>query len=232
MAFRTVSEDCLALPAGSKIEQAVALNYEAVIQDLNSQRTAEFFKPAIYSSPMPLISAWDCCAGSGGKSIMLYDLHKQLDLTVSDVRESIISNLKRRFQEAEINNYHSIVADVAASSLKLPARSKFDLVICDAPCTGSGTWSRTPEQAYYFDVNKIEEYGSRQKRIVANTIPHLGPGSHFIYITCSVFKKENEEVADFIQQKFQLEMIRAEVLKGYNKKADTMFAALFRKDGK
>jgi 16S rRNA (cytosine967-C5)-methyltransferase len=51
-----------------------------------------------------------------------------------------------------------------------------------------------------------------------------------LYITCSVFKKENEEVVEFIQGNSELELIKMELLKGYDKKADTMFAALFKKN--
>ena len=79
------------------------------------------------------------------------------------------------------------------------------MIIADVPCTGSGTWGRTPEQLYYFEDRKIEEYASLQKQIVTNVISHLAPGGYFLYITCSVFKKENEEAIDFIKDKFQLQ---------------------------
>jgi 16S rRNA (cytosine967-C5)-methyltransferase len=121
-----------------------------------------------------------------------------------------------------------LIIDLAGSKFDFQY-SNFDLIICDAPCTGSGTWSRTPEQLYYFREKKIDEYSSLQKKIVSNVIPHLANGGYLCYITCSVFKKENEIVVDFIQEKFNLEIIRIEVLKGYDKKADTMFAALLRK---
>ena len=69
-----------------------------------------------------------------------------------------------------------------------------------------------------------------QKKIVSNVIPQLKDGGYFLYITCSVFKKENEEVADFILQQFpSLQLIKKELLVGYNKKADTMFGVLFKK---
>ena len=54
----------------------------------------------------------------------------------------------------------------------------------------------------------------------------LNNNGYFLYITCSVFKKENEAIVDFIKQQFHLELIKMELLKGYDKKADTMFAAL------
>jgi 16S rRNA (cytosine967-C5)-methyltransferase len=61
---------------------------------------------------------------------------------------------------------------------------------------------------------------------VSNAIPHLKPGGSFIYITCSVFRKENEEVVTFIKENFQLKLKNMEILKGYDKKADSMFVAV------
>ena len=103
----------------------------------------------------------------------------------------------------------------------------FDLIIFDAPCTGSGTWSRTPEQLYYFKDEKIDDYSTLQKKMLANIIPHLKEGGSLLYITCSVFKKENEEIVDFIKENFHLQLKKMEILKGYDKNADSMFAAEF-----
>jgi len=105
----------------------------------------------------------------------------------------------------------------------------YDVILCDAPCTGSGTWSRTPEQLHFFDERKIESYAALQKKITSSVVPQLRPGGFFLYITCSVFRKENEEVAEFIKNnKVDLELIKMELLKGYDKKADTLFVALFQ----
>ena len=52
---------------------------------------------------------------------------------------------------------------------------------------------------------------------------------YLLYITCSAFKKENEEVVSCIQENLQMELVKMSVLKGYDKKADTMFAALLKK---
>ena len=222
--------DCLSLSNSSKIDDVIELNKEAVVQDYNSQRVGELLSTA--NSRLSTISVWDCCAASGGKSIMANDIMENIELTVSDVRESILANLRKRFAEAGIARYKYFVNDLTKESPKALLSGSgegFGLIICDAPCTGSGTWSRTPEQLYYFDKKEIVKYSSLQKQIVANTIPHLQPGGYFLYITCSVFKKENEEVVEFIAKNFGFDLIRMEVLKGYDKKADTMFAALFKK---
>jgi len=230
--FKMISDTCLALPNSSKIDEIIELDKEAVIQDQNSQRTAEFIKSAILNLiPMAIgteISIWDCCAGSGGKSIMTFDIDPKIKLIVSDTRESILANLKKRFANAGIKNYDFFVVDLANKSAIRDLKS--EIIIADVPCSGSGTWNRTPEQLYFFQERKIEEYSALQKRIVSNAIIQLQPGGSFVYITCSIFRKENEEVAMYIKENFHLQLKQMEVLKGYDKKADSMFVALFEKE--
>ena len=225
--FKMITETCLALPNSSKIDEVVELDREAVIQDHNSQRTAEFIKSEILNLKSE-ISVWDCCAGSGGKSIMAFDIDPKIKLTVSDTRESILANLKKRFNNAGIRDYKSLIVDLSKNKSEIK-KLKPEIIIVDVPCSGSGTWSRTPEQLYFFLERKIEDYSALQKRIVSNAIAQLQPGGSFVYITCSVFKKENEEVAMYIKENFHLQLKQLEVLKGYDKKADSMFVAVFEK---
>ena len=110
--FEIKDNDCLALPNSSKINELIELNAEAVVQDLNSQRVLELLPEELKSRKK--LEAWDCCAASGGKSILLHDRFPQSRLTVSDVRESILVNLKKRFQQAGIKYYKSFVTDLPA----------------------------------------------------------------------------------------------------------------------
>lgn len=225
--FEEITPTCLSLLNALKIEDIIRLDKEAVVQDYSSQRTGEFMQSAILNLKSE-IKAWDCCAGSGGKSLLLYDINPTIDLTVSDIRESILINLKKRFGRAGIKKYKCFVADLTNNHQ--PPASHYDLIICDAPCTGSGTWSRTPEQLYLFDEKKIGQYALLQKKIVSNIIHCLKENGFLVYITCSVFKKENEEMVNYISDQFNLDLTRMELLSGYDKKADTLFVALFRKD--
>lgn len=229
ISFEQINDDCIAVANATKVDDIFKIDKEVVIQDYSSQRIKQFL--SIIKSEIPdeksEIKTWDCCAGSGGKSILAYDVLQNINLTVSDVRSSIIHNLKERFKKAGIKNYKSFIADISNAKFEI-ANLKFDLIICDAPCTGSGTWSRTPEQLFFFQPEKINYYQSLQKNIVAHAIKHLNRQSYFLYITCSVFKNENEDIVEFIQQHFQFTLIKSELLKGYDKKADTMFAALFK----
>lgn len=240
--FNMLLNDCLALPNSTKIDALLEIDKEVVVQDYNSQQVLNFIKEQEKSYTEPEIksrkqeskikhpvSVWDCCAASGGKAMLAYDiLNGQIELTVSDIRESILANLKNRFETAGIKNYKLFVADLADPQ-SLIADSQFEIVICDAPCTGSGTWSRTPEQLYYLKRKTIDAYVAMQQQIVSHVIPHVQSGGTFIYITCSVFKNENEEMVNFIKEKFHLQLLQMELLKGYDKKADSMFVAVFKK---
>lgn len=222
--FDEAGENCLALPNGTKVEEVLEPDREVVVQDYSSQQVFKPLLPLLTNKGK--IKAWDCCAASGGKSILLSDLVPQVHVTVSDIRRSIIMNLEKRFGRAGLRNYNSFISDIASSTFILD--ESFDLVICDAPCSGSGTWSRTPEQMSFFKAEKIDHYTTLQKTIALNAWKTVKHGGYFLYITCSVFKKENEEVVAHLQEQTTMELISQEYLKGYNQKADTLFVALFR----
>lgn len=223
--FSRPNATCIALDNRTKIDELIILDKEAVVQDYNSQKVGDFL------SLLPVQNkrrVWDCCAASGGKSIMAVDMLGDIKLTVSDIRESILINLRKRFATAGIKEYSSFVADL--SFKRLPeSDDKFDLVIADVPCSGSGTWGRTPEQLFYFKEEMIEQYSRLQKQIMSNVLHHVSPGGYILYITCSVFKAENEEVVNWYLNQNQLNLIKMELLQGYSLKADTMFAALMQK---
>ncbi|MCW3090446.1 MAG: Fmu (Sun) protein [Ferruginibacter sp.] len=233
--WQFAGEDCVRLTISDKVEDHFIIDKEVVVQDYNSQKVLDYLKSAdLQIAPPPTKSklnlrVWDCCAASGGKSILLKDIiNRKVDLTVSDVRPAIILILHQRFKKAGIKEYKYFIADITTADPK-PIEGKFDLIICDAPCTGSGTWSRTPEQLCFFKQTSILEYSNLQKKIVANTVPCLQTGGLFVYITCSVFKNENEQIASFIAGNFNCQLLDIQLLKGYDKKADSMFVAVFRK---
>jgi 16S rRNA (cytosine967-C5)-methyltransferase len=246
--FQELSQSCLALPNASKVDPVIEIDKEAVIQDHSSQRIGELMefiqgtRASTHSTPLRALSAsksapstalrvWDACAASGGKSILAFDIFKHIDLTVSDIRQSILFNLENRFTTAGIKSYSSFISDLSTSTeIRQGAGGQtFDLIITDVPCSGSGTWSRTPEQLYYFEPQQIDKYSALQKKIVGNAIPYLKPGGFLLYCTCSVFKKENEEVVEFIQQQHSLQLKQSALMTGYTLKADTLFGAVFQK---
>lgn len=212
----------LRLPNGFKVEEYFTPDKEVVIQDYSSQRIAGFLQ-----EPSAPRNFWDACAASGGKSILAVDCYPAMDITVSDLRESILHNLRQRFRQAGIQKYHAFLVDLTVPQSVATSAGPFDLILADVPCTGSGTWSRTPEELYFFDPQKIDRYSAMQKKIIANIIPRLATKGHLVYSTCSVFKKENEAMTTLIRESFALKLENAGAVKGYEDRADTMFAARF-----
>src|SRR5450432_926636 len=208
---------------GTKLDDVFLLNREAVVQDLSSQRTAIYLKPDAKKE----FEAWDCCAGSGGKSILLADLYPGCRLAVSDIRESILKNLSARFQEAGIEPAYLFSADLTDQN-DIP-RQSFNFIVADLPCTGSGTWSRTPEALYYFNPEMISSYRQRQERILLNIIGRLKSDAVLVYITCSVFADENERISAKLLSYGNMKLEQQELIGGYESGADSMYVARFTK---
>lgn len=223
ISHQLVEKSTIQLAPAVNIDTVLSVNEEVVVQDLSSQQV---FHSLVANMDHPFEQAWDCCAASGGKSILLKDLSPQISLTVSDIRQSIIMNLQKRFAQAGINSYKSFIADLSSPRFRI--NKQFDLIVCDAPCTGSGTWGRTPEQLFSFDEEKIKRYSDLQKKIMHNCIKGLTPGGMVLYITCSVFKEENENLVAYARNQLSLHLIEERYVIGYNRKADTLFTALFK----
>lgn len=231
--YKTITDTCFALPNGTKLEGIAELDKDYVVQDYSSQQTARIMEAAkqLRKGKDASVDVWDCCAASGGKSILARDILGNMELTVSDIRKSIIQNLAQRFERAGIRKYQSLIADlskpITASEL---AGMQFDLIICDAPCSGSGTWGRTPEQLTQFNENEIVVFQQLQQQIVQTALPKLRNNGYFLYITCSVFEAENEAIIPFVERRFPfMKLTEQTTIKGYDLKADTMYAALFKK---
>lgn len=222
--FEKPDQQAIRLPNSAKIDGVLEINKEVVVQDLSSQHCLDYdWKKMISPFPTPF-RVWDACAASGGKSILLWDQWGPVDLTVSDSRASILANLQKRFSEAGIGPYKKIVADLTRP-LNLDDHPLFDLIIADVPCSGSGTWARSPEQLVFFEETAIEKYVQLQRSVLTHLIPHLKPGGQLVYITCSVFKKENEENLNWLTKNFDLEEKEKRIHKGYPIKADSLFSA-------
>jgi len=217
--FREESEQCLALPNGTRLDTLFQSLHWFEIQDYSSQQTAQFFKPNKWEH------WWDACAASGGKSLLLHELEPDLKLVVSDIRESILANLDERFQQAGLRKYQRKVVDLTKNVDPELHDYEFDGIILDAPCSGSGTWSRTPEMISQFQDFKIQSFKNLQQSIVRNVVKYIKPGKPLIYITCSAFKSENEDMIEFLISEFGFKLEETKVLKGYGHKADTMFVA-------
>ena len=217
--FKDEGNGCLSMPNGTKLEAIIPNPHWYEVQDFSSQQTAQFFNPQKWES------WWDACAASGGKSLLLHDIEPTVKLVVSDIRESILSNLDERFQQAGLTKYQKKLLDLTQNNDLILHDYAFDGIILDAPCSGSGTWGRTPEMISQFDTHKIEFFQRLQQSIAHNVVKYLKAGKPLIYITCSVFKAENEDMVNFLVKGLGFKLEGQNVLKGYENKADTMFVS-------
>ncbi|WP_293888036.1 MULTISPECIES: RsmB/NOP family class I SAM-dependent RNA methyltransferase [unclassified Sphingobacterium] len=217
--YTTIGEQTIALINGTSLQRFDALDGIIEVQDLSSQRTLAYMEPGENES------WWDTCAASGGKSLLLMDACPTVNLLVSDIRMSILRNLDERFDRAGIKHYRKKILDLTKDTFSILGSERFDGVLLDAPCSGSGTWGRTPEMIRHFRADKIGEFNALQKNIASNVVGHVKVGKPLIYITCSIFKAENEDVVNYIVDNFGFEIARMDYLEGYTEKADSMFVA-------
>ncbi|GGG91411.1 tRNA/rRNA cytosine-C5-methylase RsmB [Parapedobacter pyrenivorans] len=219
ISYRLLDAYTIALPNRTALDQISSIAGKYEIQDYSSQQTGGYFDAS------PGESWWDACAGAGGKSLLLLDTAPEVNLLVSDIRRSILRNLDERFEAAGVRKYRQKVLDLTKDTTVILGSEQFDGIILDAPCTGSGTWGRTPEMIATFDEDSIQHFAAIQRQIATQATIHLKRGQPLIYITCSVFSEENEQVVASLQDLGVVELEQMELLQGYRHRADSMFVA-------
>ncbi len=219
--YEIIEADCLSFSADTALEKILS-PADYVVQDISSQHTSEFMKPK------PGESWWDCCAASGGKSILLLDKEQKIKLTVSDSRESILQNLRLRFAQGKLPLPQMHTLDLLKDTTSIFSQP-FDGILCDAPCSGSGTWAHSPEQFYFFNQEKLNHFQQTQTQIVKEVSQHLRNGAKLLYMTCSVFAQENEEVCRYIQENTSLYIEQQLLLNHFRQGGDAMYITVFSK---
>jgi 16S rRNA (cytosine967-C5)-methyltransferase len=118
----------------------------------------------------------------------------------------------KHFAYAE--SVRSIVAD-AAGGVPGPASrgetidGEFDLILCDVPCSGTGTLARNPEIRHRLKPEELARQTERQRLILAGALRGLAPGGRLVYSTCSLEPEENERVVEVAAQGFRRVPVRA-----------------------
>jgi 16S rRNA (cytosine967-C5)-methyltransferase len=167
---------------------------EFELQDVSSQAVG------ILCNPQPGEAWWDACAGEGGKMLHLGDLMRGKGLVwASDRAAWRLQKLKRRAARARVFNYRAALWDGGA---KLPTKTKFDGILVDAPCSGTGTWQRNPQSRWTTTPQDIAELAELQKQLLANAVPALKPGGRLIYSVCTLTRAETTEVQEEITRRF------------------------------
>lgn len=226
IAFTKESELIYSFAAAQSLEQLKNYtegNFE--IQDLNSAAIINYLHPNKDDK------WWDVCAASGGKSLLLVEKESDLFILATDVRENILKNYSQRMKKVHFSGYAVQKIDLTQKSID--AAERFDGLIADVPCSGSGTWARSPENLMEDQRKNVRKfYQPLQRTIVEKAIPHLRETGTFIYSTCSVFAAENEENVRYFEEKLPLQLIEMKCLKGYENRADSLFVAVFKKVSK
>ncbi len=167
---------------------------EFELQDLNSQMVG------LVCDPQSGETWWDACAGEGGKMLHLCDLMRHQGLVwASDRAEWRLQQLKRRTARARIFNYRSVAWKESA---RLPTKTKFDGILVDAPCSGTGTWQRNPHARWTTRPEDVARLAALQESLLAEAATALKPGGKLIYSVCTLTRMETSGVADAITRKF------------------------------
>lgn len=144
------------------------------VQDLSSQA-------AVAALPDPAgRRVLDYCAGGGGKALAL--AARGARVSAHDISAARLAALPPRAARAGAR-----IATLPPGSV----RGTFDLVLVDAPCSGAGTWRRTPEAKWRLTAARLAELTALQAQVLDEAAAHVAPGGRLAYMTCSLLNDEN-----------------------------------------
>ncbi len=153
------------------------------LQDGSSQAAMETLEIA------PGIKVLDYCAGGGGKTLALA-ARAQAKWHAHDADPTRMKDLPERAKRAGIE---------VEMIEEAPARAPYDLVLCDAPCSGSGAWRRAPDAKWRLTPERLAELTAMQDQILSDAAKLVGENGRLIYATCSVLAVENQDrIAHFL----------------------------------
>ena len=166
------------------------------LQDASSQQ-------AVLDWPIsPGARVLDFCAGGGGKSLAIAAEYRA-DVTAHD-------NAPERMADIPVRAARAGVRIETVQTSELDPAQPFDVVLCDAPCSGSGTWRRTPDAKWRLSAEDLDQFHANQVSILAQAAEFVKVGGKVIYATCSVLKRENEQsVAAFLEKQTHFDCVRS-----------------------
>ncbi|MGN7721579.1 methyltransferase RsmF C-terminal domain-like protein [Chitinophaga sp. 22620] len=173
------------------------------VQEASSMFLEEAIRQVANTS-VPL-RALDLCAAPGGKSTLIQGaLHPESILVANEViktRAALLADNITRWGAPNVVVTNNDPRDFS----RLPGY--FDLLVVDAPCSGSGLFRRDPEAVEEWSRDNVILCSQRQQRILADALPALQPGGVLIYSTCSYSGEEDEEIMDWLVENFGMENI-------------------------
>jgi len=156
------------------------------VQDEGSQLVAPL------AAPRPGQTVIDACAGAGGKSLLMAEMmHNEGALIAIDIDGRRLQELETRAHRAGINN---IRTQTQGETIPENLFEAADVVLVDAPCTGVGTIRRNPMFKWRVTESLVRHYAEKQCAILSSNAQFVKPGGRLVYATCSLFRKENDDV--------------------------------------
>lgn len=139
----------------------------------------------------------DFCAGAGGKSLAMAAMMGNTgQITAYDRDKLQLRPIFERLTRAGVTNVTVAEAGDCAGLAYLEERC--DLVLVDAPCTGSGTWRRRPDSKWRLKEGNIAQRQSDQRAVLKQAVRYVAPGGRLVYVTCSVLAAENTETVEWL----------------------------------
>jgi len=149
----------------------------------------------VLADPGPDGAVLDVCAGAGGKTLMLAMLMGDRGRVVAtDIDRLKLREMRRRIKKARTSCIE--VISIEDLERRKNASGCFDVVLIDAPCSGTGTLRRNPDLRWRLSLEKITERVRMQRDILKQYGRYVRPGGRLVYVTCSLLPEENENVVE------------------------------------
>ena len=177
------------------------------VQEASSMFLEEALKQTVdLTKPVRVL---DLCAAPGGKSTLIQSVISPESLLLSNevikTRVNILTENITKWGAANV-----IVTNNDPKDFQR-LQNYFDVIVVDAPCSGSGLFRKDPNAINEWSENNVTLCAQRQQRILADIVPSLKEGGVLIYSTCSYSKQEDEEIEDWLIQEFKVESLQLKV---------------------
>lgn len=160
------------------------------VQDEGSQLVA------MLTGAKPGAQVLDLCAGAGGKTLALAAIMENKgQIHAFDSDRHRLANIFDRLKRSGVRNAQVLSAGDQAALAKL--EGIMDMVLIDAPCSGSGAWRRRPDAKWRLTQQTLDKRIEEQRQVLSQGAKHAKPGGRLVYITCSLLPQENQDQADW-----------------------------------
>ena len=184
----------LRLPADSQVDKHDAmLGGRVEVQDEGSQLIA------LACGAAGEVNIIDLCAGAGGKALALAAAAPDADIIACDTNRGRLSKLAPRAVRAGATIDVRLLDGGREAKMLADLEGQADIVLVDAPCSGSGTWRRNPEGRWRLSPDGLDNVVALQAHLLDLAVPLVKPGGILVYAVCSILGREGAgQIADFL----------------------------------